>query len=790
MRGGLGRTLLSAFLLFTIVPLAFISFLAVNRSRRDLEEVASQLTAVVRLEEAKIQAWTVSLTSGLDALVDNPINRNVLLELLSDGHHSAAAASLVEQTLEATRNVSAFEEIGLVDADGQVLITTAGQRLVNFPDLNPPIVPACLEDPTTSRPVFLLWRAVQDDTGNTQGYLVGLTDLGALDAILAHQTDLGDTGETYLLSMEAKPLTALHFASDDAIGGSGILHTKAAKAVLSGKKEGIELYTGYYGEPVIGVYRWLPALQAMLIAEQTQREAFARDDALVTLLIVATLTVALLTTLLAAVITRHLSRPIVQLTLSAVKIAGGDLDQTVPVVRRDEIGILAQAFNIMTAELRSLYHGLEQKVAERTRLLREANQRLRYQTMQLTVSAEVGRAVTSILDLNELLKRVVDLIRNSYRLLRVAIYLLDESGHNIVRQVRTGWDGNHVSSIGPHTVHNESLLGQAVANGQPYLDDLRTNATIPLRIGERVVGVLKLQAYQGDEFSDDGITSLQSLADQISVAIQNAQTYAVEKRTVERLHRVDNIRTKQLSNMSRELATSLNSIIGFSRLILKGVDGPLTDQQHSDISAINRSGLHLLGLLDDVLELVDLESGDHPLEQTSVELNQIVAHVIDEVAPLAEDREVVLRTECSANLPLLQADGARLRQVLTHLISNAIETAGGEAVTVGAWVTRNGGDEIMVRVASGTNAPWGGCDDDNVTQDLNDLSGTDMVWDGSDSSIKLILSKRIIELHGGHFWVGGGSSQPAVFVFTLPVPRVASHSRAQGPINGPTEGIA
>jgi signal transduction histidine kinase len=254
------------------------------------------------------------------------------------------------------------------------------------------------------------------------------------------------------------------------------------------------------------------------------------------------------------------------------------------------------------------------------------------------------------------------------------------------------------------------------------------------------------------------------------------------------LRRLDKMRTLSLSNMSRELATSLNSIIGFSRLILKGVDGPLTDQQHSDISVINRSGQHLLGLLDDILELIDLESGTHPLDQTLVELDQIVADVIDEVAPLAKDRAVALRSECSANLPLLQADGARLHQVLMHLVSNAIDTAGGDAVAVDAWLDRNGDQEIVVRVASDASKPstWS---NDDVRQILEGLSNKDLVWDGSDASIKLILSKRIIELHGGHLWVGGGPSQPAAFVFTLPVAGVASHSHADDQVDGRTENI-
>lgn len=788
MRGGLGRTLLSAFLLFTIVPLAIISFLAVNWVQRDMrQEVAARLTAIARLKESKIEAWAMSLNSQLEALSDNPASRRVFLAFLDANPTPVKVGSLPEQILEAAQQAGDLEEIGLFSVDGHLLAATASQLLIHFaPVENSPIPTGMMTDPATGQAVVIVVRAVRDQAGNAQGYLVGLADLNILNPLMTGHTDLGETVEAYLVSPEFVPLTLLRATAVGDLDGEA-LHTVSIEAALAGQ-EGVDLYSGYYGEPVIGVYRWLPSLQAALIVEQTQSEAFARADDLVTLLIGAALAVALLTTLLAAVITRQLSRPIVQLTLGAVRIAGGDLEQSVPVERRDEIGILAQAFNIMTAELRTFYRELEHKVAERTRLLREANQRLRYQTMQLAVSAEVGRAITSILELDALLEKVVELIRNSYRLLRVAIYLLDENGHRVVRQARIGWNGNRVTHTGLQTIHRDCLLGRAVADGRPHLDDLQTNIAIPLRAGQRVIGVLKLQAYQGDELAEADVSSFQSLGDQISVAIQNAQTYEVEKGTVERLHRLDQIRAQSLSSMSWELATSLNSIIGFSRLILKGIDGPITDQQRSDVSVINRSGQHLMGLLDDILELIDLESGDHPLEQTSVELNQVVASVIDRVASLAEDKSVTLRSDFSTNLPLLLADGARLQQVLTYLISNSIETATGDAVSVGAWTIGQNGSEVMVCVASGSDAPWpDGCD--GVQETLNEPPDGDLVWDGTDAGIKLILSKRIIELHGGRLWINDSQAQPATFVFTLSVAGAGPPAGANGRSKGQVEGI-
>ncbi|NIO43501.1 MAG: HAMP domain-containing protein, partial [Burkholderiales bacterium] len=135
-----------------------------------------------------------------------------------------------------------------------------------------------------------------------------------------------------------------------------------------------------------------------MLVEQPKSAALAASDDLAVVLIAATLGMVLLTALIAALVTRRITMPIVELTATAVQIAAGNLDQKVPATRRDEIGILARAFNVMTTKLRLVYEDLEHKVKERTQQLESANAEVRYQAMQLAVSAEVGRVVTSILD--------------------------------------------------------------------------------------------------------------------------------------------------------------------------------------------------------------------------------------------------------------------------------------------------------------------------------------------------------------------------------------------------------
>ena len=120
---------------------------------------------------------------------------------------------------------------------------------------------------------------------------------------------------------------------------------------------------------------------------------------------------------------------------------------------------------------------------------------------------------------------------------------------------------------------------------------------------------------------------LQSLADQVAVAINNATLYEESQELIKTLKEVDQLKSQFLANMSHELRTPLNSIIGFSRVILKGIDGPVTDMQQQDLTAIYNSGQHLLGLINDILDLARIEAGKMELNFEEVHLSEMVHSV-------------------------------------------------------------------------------------------------------------------------------------------------------------------
>ncbi len=786
MRGGLGRTLLTAFLVLAIVPMSIISFLAVSRARQNIrQELTAKLSAVTTLKEAQIQQWMSERSRSLAVLSGKPEIQQAVTTLLTQ-HPSSPAYDTAYTNLRRSLCAELIQDAGFAgflllsgeDGDKPLLEVTAPSKQIGTETLHPETTPTLCHSTaplSSTGPTLNITYSIPGPEGKALGFLVGSLNLTALNQIMTESPGLGETGETYLVTSSGQSIPTL--TTDDNTPLSTFPHSQGIDAALAGHS-GSGLYDNYAGQPVIGAYRWLPELQAALLAEQTQAEAFAPEDALATMLVGTTLAVALLTTLLAAVVARQITRPIVQLTMRAVEIANGDLEQTVPVNRRDEIGVLAQAFNIMTAELRALYDGLEHKVAERTAQLRKANRQLRYRAMQLTVSAEVSRVATSILDLDTLLSRVVGLLRDYYRLLYVAIFLLDETGQWAVLREGSGELGESLKAKGQWlSVGDPSLVGQVAKKGKPqvlsrtdtrgrpesHLPPTRSEAAFPLKIGGRTIGVLDIHSVHADAFDDDDIKVLQGVADQIAIAIENARTYELEREAARQLREAEEMRRRFLAHMSHELREPLTNIIGFSRMILKGIDGPISEQQRNDLEIIHANGQHLLGLINDLLDVAEIEAGLMELDFREVDLREIISSVMATTGALVRDKDIQLRQEIHPDLPLIEADGTRLRQVLLKLLSNAAKSTDHGSITVRAWPD---GDSVQVAVAdTGPGIPPK--DRARVFEPLErDESGLKRP---RGIGVGLALCKEFVEMHGGRIWVESEEGRGSTFTFTLPI---------------------
>lgn len=484
------------------------------------------------------------------------------------------------------------------------------------------------------------------------------------------------------------------------------------------------------------------------------------------------------------------------------------------------IGQVIGAFRQMTSfpeqETRRLMSlaGQAAVAIQNLRLLEESQRRAN----QLQTAAEIARDSSGTLAIDALLARVVDLLIERFGYYHASIFLVEENGRRAVVRASTGQAGEEMINRGHSLeVGSRSVIGQVTSTGQalvlndisqeqahlvhranPLLPLTKAELGIPLKIGRagivqlEVIGALDVQAAQVDAFKPDDIAVLQTLADQITVAVENARAYEIAQQAVEEIREADRLKSQFLANMSHELRTPLNSIIGFSRVILKGIDGPTTDLQQQDLSAIYNSGQHLLGLINDVLDVSKIEAGKMELAfEENVSLGDLIKSVMSTMIGLVKDKPITLNNQVDLNLPLLRIDSMKIRQVLINLFSNAAKFTERGSITIRATIEPVDADMFPVH-ASGR-AKRGAPSSQRAVvirvtdsgpgiapEDQSKLFLPFSQVDGSltrktgGSGLGLSISSHLIRLHGGQIGVDSQAGQGSTFYFTIPVPEGSS----------------
>ena len=404
----------------------------------------------------------------------------------------------------------------------------------------------------------------------------------------------------------------------------------------------------------------------------------------------------------------------------------------------------------------------------------------------LAASSEIGRLVTSTLDLNTIFTRTVNLISERFGFYYAAIYIIEETGFNAILREATGEAGEKMKAQGYSiVVGSHSVVGKVAESMEPtlvndtdfeplyipnpFLLDTRSEVAIPLRIGSRVVGVIDIQSTQVQAFTQDDLSVLQSLADQVAVAIDNARSYELSQQLIKDLREVDQLKSQFLANMSHELRTPLNSIIGFSRVILKGIDGPVSDMQQQDLTAIYNSGQHLLGLINDILDLARIEAGKMELNFEEVHLADMTTSVMSTAKGLVKEKPIQLVQRIPQTMPTVRGDTMRVRQVLLNLISNASKFTDQGSITVETSVQKSPTGKMEALISVIDTGPGISIEDQKkLFQAFSQVDGSATRKSGG-SGLGLSICANLVQLHGGrigvHSTVGAGST----FWFTLPL---------------------
>jgi signal transduction histidine kinase len=391
---------------------------------------------------------------------------------------------------------------------------------------------------------------------------------------------------------------------------------------------------------------------------------------------------------------------------------------------------------------------------------------------ELRLLFSITQAAAASIDAGERIQNMIEALHTSLGGADVSLMIASDKQLETIASAGRGPIASYISA-------SEGLVGQVMSLGQPimindldeipdYQDETRhilSQLVVPLNLGRRTIGVINVESIQREAFTERDLRLLQTLSVSLASTLESGRLFRDIQAANEQLRELDRLKTQFLANMSHELRTPLNSIIGFSRVILKGIDGPVTREQQEDLTSIHNSGQHLLRLINDILDLAKIEAGKIAMAFETVDLTETAESVMSTARGLIKDKPIKLYWEVEPGLPLIEADPIRLRQILINFLSNAAKfTEEGE---IRLTIHRHDPRFIQISVQdSGMGIDEADYDKLFEAFEQVDSSATRTV---GGTGLGLPITKKLVEMHGGQIWFESEVGKGSNFHVTLPV---------------------
>ena len=474
------------------------------------------------------------------------------------------------------------------------------------------------------------------------------------------------------------------------------------------------------------------------------------------------------------------------LAVAAVEVAGIRTLLCVPMLKEQElVGVIViyrrevRPFTDKQVSLLQNFAAQAVIAIENARLLSELRQSLQQQTATADVLKVISRSTFN-------LQTVLDTLVES------AARLCEADMSSIVRLKGTAYE--HAASCGLAPELHEymrnfrlergrgTVAGRVALEGQVVqVVDIETDSDYVLvdamrRAGTRTIlgapllregvpiGVIVLMRRVVRPFTGKQIDLVTTFADQAVIAIENVRLFDEIQDKSRQLEVASQHKSQFLANMSHELRTPLNAILGYTELMADGAYGEPSEKMLGILKRLEANGRHLLGLLNDVLDLSKIEAGQLMLELSDYSIQDIAQTVRSTLEPLAADKKLAFKLELAPELPAGHGDGRRLTQVLINLVGNAIKFTDTGEVAIKAEAN-NGSFYVLVW---DTGPGISSADQVRLFQEFQQADNAITKKKGG-TGLGLAISERIIEMHGGRIWVESQPGQGSTFTFTLPV---------------------
>ncbi|PWH12631.1 MAG: hypothetical protein DDG60_12010 [Anaerolineae bacterium] len=537
----ISRRMISNFSALTLTTvLVFITIGTFTNYLDSRKRAFEQLETISNLKASQIEL----ILEEIHEQVSQPLEDTALLRLAQSILNSDPENAITKIDLELFRSYlfrlqrRPDEEYFLIDATGKVILSTnpniQGLYISSFTLLEKAKQGHAfsIEKDFPGTPVQYSLFAIQPITQAERflGMLALRTTFKTLNEIAQIAPTAQQTLETYLVSRIEGIDTPITQTRQFATQIESLPVQQAFDRLLTGNQGE---YFNYANREVFGHSVWIPELQSVLISEIEQDEALAGLINSIPIYLSIGLLMILVAFTTVYSTSQAISRPIQDFAQKAAALAGGQLSIRIHSARRDELGALAESFNKMANELEVLVRTLESRVNERTKDLQK-------QANYLRIAAEVARDATTAQDLEELLNRAAQLILDRFNFYHTGIFLIDPEREYAILRASPTEAGRKMLERGHRLkIGQVGLVGYVAATGtprialdtgqdtayfkNPLLPNTRSEAAIPLKLGDTVLGVLDVQSTQPEAFTQDDIATLQVMADQLALAIQRVE---------------------------------------------------------------------------------------------------------------------------------------------------------------------------------------------------------------------------------------------------------------------------
>jgi GAF domain-containing protein len=417
---------------------------------------------------------------------------------------------------------------------------------------------------------------------------------------------------------------------------------------------------------------------------------------------------------------------------------------------------------------------------ENTRLLNELRESLQQQTATADVLKVISRTAFE-------LQPIFDtLVENAVRLCeaeRAFLFRFDGkllrsvASYNVSPELREFVDKNPIAP-GRHSISARAALERRTAHVPDIQVDpeyayavrderpIRTTLAVPMLKGDELVGTITIYRLELKPFTDKQIALVETFADQAVIAIENVRLFNEIQDKSRQLQLASENKSQFVSSMSHELRTPLNAIIGLTEMLVKNAARFGTEKAQEPLQRVNRAGTHLLGLINQVLDLSKIEAGKLELNPQTVQLAPLINDVIGTAGQLAEQNKNRLVADAQENLGALTVDPMRLRQILLNLLSNACKFTKEGEVKLAARKVSNGSSFVEFAV-SDSGIGMTAEQQAKLFEEFSQADATTAQRFGG-TGLGLALSRKLARMMGGDVTVTSEPGKGSVFTVRLP----------------------